>query len=55
MKGDVKAIDFKRLGGVEERQDSDRFMTILDEQYPTWREARAELNELPLSAETWKE
>jgi len=34
---------------------NDRFMTILDEQYSTWREARAELNELPLSAETWKE
>lgn len=34
---------------------SDRFTTILDENYPTWREARAELNELPLSAESWKE
>ena len=33
---------------------SDRFMTILDDHYPTWREARAELNELPLSAESWK-
>ena len=34
---------------------SDRFMAILGEHYPTWREARAELNELPLSAEVWKE
>jgi predicted metal-dependent hydrolase len=34
---------------------SDRFLTILGEQYPTWREARAELNELPLTAEIWKE
>ena len=34
---------------------SDRFMAILGEQYPTWREARAELNELPLTAEVWKE
>jgi len=32
---------------------SDRFVAILDGHYPTWREARAELNELPLSAETW--
>lgn len=24
------------------------------EHYPSWREARAELNELPLTAETWK-
>ena len=34
---------------------SDRFLTILGEHYPTWREARAELNELPLAAEVWKE
>jgi predicted metal-dependent hydrolase len=34
---------------------SDRFVAILGEHYPTWREARAELNELPLAAETWRE
>lgn len=34
---------------------SARFTTILGEHYPTWREARAELNELPLAAEIWKE
>ncbi len=34
---------------------SERFITILQEHYPTWREARAELNELPLAAEAWKE
>ncbi|EXJ15842.1 M48 family metallopeptidase [Imhoffiella purpurea] len=34
---------------------NDRFVTILGEHYPSWREARAELNELPLSAERWKE
>lgn len=33
---------------------SDRFLTILDKHYPTWRDARAELNELPLAAETWR-
>lgn len=33
---------------------SDRFVAILDRHYPTWREARAELNELPLSSEAWK-
>lgn len=32
---------------------SDRFIAILDEHYPTWREARAELNDLPLTAEVW--
>jgi len=39
--------------------DSDDFappvIAILEEHYPTWREARAELNELPLTAEVWKE
>jgi predicted metal-dependent hydrolase len=34
---------------------SERFISILTDNYPTWREARAELNELPLSAETWNE
>lgn len=34
---------------------SERFIAILDKHYPTWREARAELNELPLAAEGWRE
>jgi predicted metal-dependent hydrolase len=34
---------------------NDRFIGILEKHYPSWREARAELNELPLTAETWKE
>lgn len=34
---------------------SDRFVATLAKHYPTWRDARAELNELPLSAETWRE
>lgn len=33
---------------------SERFISILQHHYPTWREARAELNELPLSAEAWR-
>lgn len=33
---------------------NDRFIAILEKHYPTWREARAELNELPLTAEIWK-
>lgn len=33
---------------------SERFLALLDRHYPTWREARAELNELPLGAETWR-
>lgn len=34
---------------------SKRFVTLLEQHYPTWREARAELNELPLAAEMWNE
>jgi hypothetical protein len=40
---------------LREPTHSERFTAILQEHYPTWREARAELNELPLSAEIWRE
>jgi predicted metal-dependent hydrolase len=33
---------------------SERFMALIRRHYPAWREARAELNELPLGAEAWK-
>lgn len=32
---------------------NERFQALLDHHYPAWREARAELNELPLAAEEW--
>ena len=34
---------------------SERFLALMAEHYPAWREARAELNELPLAAEVWNE
>lgn len=34
---------------------SEQFLALLSKHYPSWREARAELNELPLGAEAWKE
>jgi len=34
---------------------SDRFISLLTENFPTWREDRSELNELPLAAEEWRE
>lgn len=34
---------------------SDRFIETLEAHCPTWREARAELNALPLAAESWNE
>ena len=43
------------LAHVIEPTHSERFIAILAKHYPTWREARAELNELPLTAEIWKE
>jgi predicted metal-dependent hydrolase len=36
-----------------EPNHSERFVEILQHHYPTWRDARAELNELPLTAEEW--
>jgi predicted metal-dependent hydrolase len=38
-----------------EKTHNDRFIALLDTHYPTWREARAELNDLPLTAEVWRE
>ena len=40
---------------IIEPTHSERFISILYENYPRWREARAELNELPLGAEEWRE
>ncbi len=34
---------------------SERFLELMAEHYPAWREAREELNELPLAAEVWNE
>jgi len=34
---------------------NDNFIALLDRHYPTWREARAELNQLPLAAQVWGE
>lgn len=38
------------LAHLLESTHSERFVALLDTHYPTWREARVELNELPLSA-----
>lgn len=37
-----------------EPKHSERFVALISRHYPAWREARAELNELPLGAEVWK-
>jgi predicted metal-dependent hydrolase len=33
---------------------SDRFLAILEKHYPSWREARLELNDLPLAFVVWR-
>jgi predicted metal-dependent hydrolase len=38
-----------------EPKHSERFLVLMTEHYPAWREARAELNELPLAADVWRE
>ena len=34
---------------------SQRFLGLMSQHYPAWREARAELNELPLAAVSWND
>lgn len=34
---------------------SELFLALMTKHYPSWREAREELNELPLAAESWNE
>jgi predicted metal-dependent hydrolase len=43
------------MAHIKEPTHNERFIAILQEHYPTWYEARAELNELPLTAEIWNE
>tara|TARA_B110000116_G_scaffold36091_1_gene28089 strand:- start:213 stop:452 length:240 start_codon:yes stop_codon:yes gene_type:complete len=40
---------------IIEPTHSERFISILSDNFPKWREARAELNEIPLAAEEWRE
>jgi predicted metal-dependent hydrolase len=34
---------------------SEQFLSLMTRHYPSWREAREELNDLPLTAELWRE
>ncbi|MEQ1892702.1 MAG: SprT family zinc-dependent metalloprotease [Planctomycetota bacterium] len=43
------------IAHLVEPTHGERFLALMDEHYPTWRSARAELNELPLAAEEWKQ
>jgi predicted metal-dependent hydrolase len=43
------------MAHLREPSHGERFVAILEEHWPQWREARQELNELPLSAESWSQ
>jgi predicted metal-dependent hydrolase len=49
----LEYIVVHEMAHLLEPTHNDRFIAILDEVYPGWRDARAELNYLPLSAEAW--
>ena len=40
---------------LREPAHGEAFVALLDKHYPDWREARMELNELPLAAQAWKQ
>jgi hypothetical protein len=49
----IEYVIVHEMAHLIEPTHSDRFVAILNEHYPTWREARTELNELPLRSENW--
>ncbi|RKH88175.1 M48 family peptidase [Corallococcus sp. AB045] len=51
----VEYVVVHELLHLIEPTHSERFIGLLDKHYPPWREARAELNALPLAAEKWRE
>jgi predicted metal-dependent hydrolase len=49
----IEYVILHEMAHLLEPTHSERFIAILDKHYPTWRDARAELNELPLAAQAW--
>lgn len=49
----VEYVVVHEMAHLIEPTHNDRFFAILGEHYPSWHEARAELNELALAAEVW--
>ena len=50
----IEYVVVHEMAHLIEPTHSDRFIATLSEHYPSWREARAELNGLPLAAEVWR-
>jgi predicted metal-dependent hydrolase len=51
----IEYVIVHEMAHLREPTHSERFVAVMDKHYPTWREARAELNDLPLGAEEWRE
>jgi predicted metal-dependent hydrolase len=51
----LEYVVIHEMAHLIEPTHNDRFIAILEEHFPTWCDARAELNELPLTAEVWNE
>lgn len=51
----VEYVIVHEMAHLLEATHSERFVALLDQHFPGWREARAELNAMPLSAEAWRE
>lgn len=51
----LEYVIIHEMAHLLEPTHNDRFVALLDKHFPTWHEARSELNDLPLSAEVWKE
>ena len=49
----VEYVVVHEMAHLIEPTHNDRFISLLNEHYPRWREARIELNELPLASEEW--
>ncbi len=49
----VSYVVLHEMAHLIEPDHGERFVALLQQHYPGWREARAELNTLPLAAEAW--
>lgn len=50
----LEYVILHEMAHLIEPTHSERFVALLNAHYPAWREARMELNALPLAAESWE-
>lgn len=51
----LEYVMIHELAHLLEPTHNKRFMALLDQHYPCWRELREHLNELPLASEEWRD